>query len=160
MPERNSGTATATATASDRELVITRVFSAPRQLVWKAWTEDMDKWSAPRGFTIPNSEGDLRPGGKWRACMRKPDGTDLCLGGVYLEIVPPERLVFTHAWDDPNGNPGPETVVTVTLVERGRKTEMNFRQTGFDSVESRNGHADGWSQCFDRLEELLASAHS
>ena len=152
MSEKNS-----TQTASDRELVITRVFEAPRELVWKAWTEEMDQWSAPRGFTIPISEGDLRLGGKWRAVMVSPEGKELPLGGVYREIVPPERLVFTHSWDDASGKPGPETVVTVTLVARGQKTEMNFRQTGFDSTESRNGHADGWGQSFDRLEELLTA---
>ena len=139
------------------ELVINRVFDAPREVVWKAWTEDMDQWSAPRGFTIPRSEGDLRPGGKWHATMVSPEGKELPLGGVYREIVPPERLVFTHAWGDDKGNPGPETVVTVTLTERGKKTEMNFRQTGFKSVESRSGHAEGWGECFDILEELLAA---
>jgi uncharacterized protein YndB with AHSA1/START domain len=90
--------------------------------------------------------------------MRKPDGTDLWLGGVYREIVEPERLVFTHAWLDANGKPGPETLVTVTLTERGGKTEMKFRQTGFDSTESREGHAGGWGECFDKLEELLATS--
>ena len=153
MAEKNSDTQT----ASDRELVINRTFNAPRELVWKAWTEDMDRWSAPKGFTIPVSEGDVRPGGKWRAVMVSPEGRELPLGGVYREVVPPERLVFTHAWDDENGKRGPETVVTVTLVARGKKTEMNFRQTGFDSAESCDGHADGWGQCFDKLEELLAA---
>ncbi len=145
MPEKND------------ELVITRTFDAPRELVWKAWTEDMDQWSAPRGFTIPVSEGDLRPGGKWHAVMVSPEGRELPLRGVYREIVPPERLVFTHAWDDETGKPGPETMVTVVLTERGGKTEMNFRQTGFDSVESRNGHVEGWNECFVKLEELLAA---
>ncbi len=139
------------------ELVITRTFDAPRDLVWKAWTDDMDQWSAPRGFTIPKSDGDLRPGGKWHAVMVTPEGKELGLGGVYSEIVPPERLVFTHAWDDETGEPGPETIVTVVLTERGGKTEMNFRQTGFASVESRNGHAEGWNECFDKLEELFAA---
>jgi len=157
VAERNSDTLT----ANDRELVITRVLAAPRDLVWKAWTEPerMKQWSAPKGFTIPVSEGELRPGGAWRACMRKPDGTDLWLGGVYREIVEPERLVFTHAWMDEQGKPGPETVVTVTLTERGGKTEMTFRQTGFDSVESRDGHAGGWDECFDKLEEHLAHSN-
>ncbi len=156
MPERNSDTVRAEA----RELVITRVFDAPRDLVWKAWTEPerMKEWSAPKGFTIPVNEGELRPGGAWRACMRKPDGTDLWLGGVYREIVEPERLVFTHAWLDEQGSPGPETVVTVTLTERGGKTEMSFHQSGFDSVESRDGHAGGWTECFDKLDEHLAKA--
>lgn len=139
---------------------MTRVFDAPRELVWKAWTESerMKQWSAPNGFTIPVSDGDLRLGGAWRACMRKPDGTDLWLGGVYREIVEPERLVFTHAWDDESGNPGPETIVTVTLVERGGKTEMNFSQSGFESVEEQDGHEGGWTECFERLADHLARA--
>jgi uncharacterized protein YndB with AHSA1/START domain len=147
---------------SDRELVIKRVFDAPRELVFKAWTdpEHLKQWSAPQGFTIPVAEGDLRPGGKWRSMMRKPDGTELWLGGVYREIVEPERLVFTHAWDDKNGKPGHETVVTVTLVERDGKTEMTFRQGLFESVESRDGHQGGWTECFDRLEELLSRESS
>jgi uncharacterized protein YndB with AHSA1/START domain len=147
---------------SDRELVIRRVFDAPRELVFKAWTdpEHLKQWSAPQGFTIPVAEGDLRPGGKWRSMMRKPDGTELWLGGVYREIVEPERLVFTHAWDDKNGKPGHETVVTVTLVERDGKTEMTFRQGLFESVESRDGHQGGWTECFDRLEELLSRESS
>jgi len=143
---------------NDDELVINRVFDAPRDLVWKAWTdpEMMKEWSAPRGFTLPISEGDLRPGGAWRAQMRKDDGTELGLGGVYREIAAPERLVFTHVWMDENGKPGPETLVTVTFTDRGGKTEMNFRQSGFDSVESRDGHSEGWNECFDKLAELVA----
>lgn len=144
-------------TASDTELVINRTFDAPRALVWKAWTERMDQWSAPRGFSMPVSEGDLRPGGAWRACMRTPDGKDLWLGGVYREIVEPELIVFTHSWDNESGQPGPETVVTVTLTENGGKTNMHFRQTGFSSVDSRDGHNGGWTQSFDKLEELLAT---
>lgn len=147
-----------TMTEKGRELVITRVFDAPRDLVWKAWTEPerIKQWSAPKGFTIPVADGELRPGGEWKSCMRKPDGTDLWLAGVYQEIDAPHRLVFTHAWLDENGKPGPETLVTVTLTERAGKTEMSFRQSGFDSLESRDGHAGGWNECFDRLEELLA----
>lgn len=155
MPARNS-----TQTTEAIELVISRTFNAPRELVWKAWTdpEQMKQWSAPRGFTVPLSEGELRPGGTWRATMRKPDGAELKLGGTYKEIVPPERLVFTHAWYDESGDPGPETLVTVTLIARGDKTEMNFRQTGFDSEGSREGHEGGWTECFDKLEEMLESA--
>ena len=147
-----------TMTEKARELVITRVFDAPRDLVWKAWTEPerIRQWSAPKGFTIPVAEGDLRPGGAWKSCMRKPDGTDLWLAGVYQEIDEPKRLVFTHAWLDENGKPGPETLVTVTFTERAGKTEMVFRQSGFDSAESRDGHAGGWNECFDRLDALLA----
>ncbi len=91
------------------------------------------------------------------AQMRSPEGELLHLAGVYREIVPPERLVFTHAWTDEDGKPGPETLVTVTLAEEGGKTVMTFRQTGFSSTESRDGHGGGWTECFDKLDELLAT---
>lgn len=155
MAERNSTTADAL------ELIIDRVFDAPRELVWKAWTdpEMMKIWSAPRGFTMPRSDGELRINGQWHATMVKPDGEQLNLGGKYLEIKEPERLVFTHVWMDENGNPtSPESIVTVTLTQRGSKTEMNFRQTGFDSVGSRDGHSEGWTECFDKLDEMLSAA--
>jgi len=141
------------------ELVITRTFDAPRELVFKAWTEPerIKQWLAPRGFKIPVAEGELRPGGKWRQSMVAPDGMQLWLGGVYKEINPPERLVFTHAWDDPTGKPGPETTCTVVFTERNGKTEMNFRQGPFPAADSKSQHNDGWSQCFDRLSELLAN---
>ena len=155
MAERNSTTADAL------ELIIDRVFDAPRELVWKAWTdpEMMKIWSAPRGFTIPRSDGELRINGQWHATMFKPDGEQLNLGGKFLVIKEPERLVFTHVWMDENGNPtSPESIVTVTLTQRGSKTEMNFRQTGFDSVGSRDGHSEGWTECFDKLDEMLSAA--
>jgi len=92
--------------------------------------------------------------------MTKPDGTELWLGGTYREIVEPERLVFTHAWDNEKGEAGPETVVTVTLEDRAGKTHMTFRQRGFLSEGSRDGHAGGWEECFDRLDELLSKAEN
>jgi uncharacterized protein YndB with AHSA1/START domain len=144
------------------ELVITRILDAPRELVFKAWTEPehLVHWSCPHGFTLTHCEGDLRPGGAWRSCMRSPEGRDLWLGGVYREIVAPERLVFTHAWDDADGKPGHETVVTVTLADHQGKTQMSFRQAFFESVESRDGHEGGWTQCFDRLTTYLANSKS
>jgi uncharacterized protein YndB with AHSA1/START domain len=144
------------------DLNITRVFDAPRELVFKAWTEPerIKQWLAPRGFTIPFADGELRPGGKWRQSMVKPDGTELWLGGEYREIVEPERLVFTHAWDDANGKPGPETTITVTFTERDGKTEMKFRQGPFVSDGERQGHSGGWTECFDKLDELLANEHA
>jgi len=140
---------------AERVLVLQRVFDAPRELVFKAWTEPQHlvHWSCPRGFTLTHCEGDLRPGGRWRSCMRSPDGRDLWLGGVYREIVAPERLVFTHAWDDA---PRHETLITVTVAERNGKTEMTFRQATFTSVEDRDGHRGGWTECFDKLAEYVA----
>lgn len=150
-------TPTPTVTMPSPELVLNRVLNAPRDLVWQAWTqrEHLLRWSAPRDFTLTHCEGDLRPGGAWRSCMKAPDGEDHWVGGVYREIVPVERLVFTHVWDDENGNPGPETVVTLTLADEDGKTNMTFQQTGFSSASSRDGHKEGWSESFERLEELL-----
>ena len=112
----------------------------------------MKQWSAPHGFTIPVSEGDLRPGGPWRAVMVMPDGTKLVLSGKYTKIIQDELLQFTHRWD---GDPGPETVITVRFTDApGGGTK--FEQTGFASAESREGHAGGWKECFERLDALLA----
>ncbi|MBS0531632.1 MAG: SRPBCC domain-containing protein [Proteobacteria bacterium] len=148
-----------TAQADDRTLVIVRVFDAPVNLVWQAWTQDehLRKWSAPRGYAMVSSEGDLRAGGTWRACMRAPDGSELWLGGVYRELVENRLLVMTHYWDEENGRPGPETLVTVRFEDLGGRTRMTFEQAGFDSVPSRDGHAEGWNECFDILAAHLAT---
>jgi uncharacterized protein YndB with AHSA1/START domain len=143
--------------SSDRELVLTRVFDAPRALVYRMWTEieHLTRWSAPVGYTLIHNEGDLRPGGKWRSCMRSPEGQDLWLGGTYREVVPDRSLMFTHAWDQSDGLPGRETLVTVLLEDHGRGTKMTFRQAFFESVQQRDGHLGGWTQCFDRLDAYL-----
>jgi uncharacterized protein YndB with AHSA1/START domain len=146
---------------ADRELVITRVFDAPRGLVFKAWTgpEHLERWQgAPRGFTVTAHKMEVRPGGAYRVCMRSPEGVDHWLQGVYREVVEPERLVFTHVWLDAQGRPGKETLVTITFAERGGKTELALHQTGFKSVESRDGHKGGWTSTFDRLADYLAEA--
>jgi uncharacterized protein YndB with AHSA1/START domain len=149
----------AAAPTAERELTIRRTFDAPRALVFRVWTEPqhLARWSCPQGFTMIENRGDLRVGGAFSACMRSPEGSDHRLRGVYREIVAPERLVFTHAWVDANGTPGPETLVTVTLAERNGRTEMTFHQGIFDSVAARDGHQHGWTSCFERLAELLAA---
>jgi uncharacterized protein YndB with AHSA1/START domain len=150
---------TSTATRSaERELVITRVFDAPRALVFKVWTEPerLVRWWGPEGFTVPSCEMDLRPGGAFRFLMRSPEGTDHRLQGVYREIVEPERLVFTWAWVDADGKPGHETLVTVTFAEHGAKTKLTLHQAVFESVESRDSHEEGWTECLDRLAVCLA----
>jgi uncharacterized protein YndB with AHSA1/START domain len=146
------------AQADDHALVLERVFDAPITLVWKCWIEKehLDRWSAPRGFTMPYSEGDLRPGGIWRCCMRAPNGNELWLGGVYREIVPHKRIVMTHVWEE-EGTPGRATLVTVRFEDLGGRTKVTLEQTGFDSTGARDGHAEGWSECFDILAEHLAA---
>lgn len=152
--------ASAAARAAERNLVITRVLAAPRDLVFKTWTErqHLVHWSAPRGFTITHCEGDARPGGSWRCCMQSPSGVDYWVGGVWREIVVPERLVFTHAWDDEDGRPGPETLVTVTFAERGRRTELTVQQARFGAMASRDAHHEGWSEGLDGFAGWPATA--
>lgn len=145
--------------ASDA-LRIERTFDAPRSLVFKMWSDGqhMAKWSAPKGFTIPDAAMDFRDGGKWRCHMRSPDGVDHRVQGVYREIVADERIVMTHAWLDEKGAPGPETLVTIEFEDDGGKTRMRFLQTGFASKASRDGHEGGWRECLDLLDAALQSA--
>jgi uncharacterized protein YndB with AHSA1/START domain len=141
--------------ADKRELVIRRTFDAPRELVWKAFTEleRARQWWGPKDFTVPVLEMDMRPGGAWHAVMRSPDGKEYPQSGVYREIVPPERLVFTLIWDDEG--PDSEMLCTFTFAERGNKTEMTFRKGPFTSEKRRKGEEEGWNECFDRLEALV-----
>jgi uncharacterized protein YndB with AHSA1/START domain len=148
-----------TATSSESELVIVRTLNAPRALVWKAWTdpEQMLRWLAPRGATVVEVSGEVQPGGKWRRCMQKDaTGEKLWLGGAYREVVEPERMVFTFAWDGDDGQPENEMLITLTFAEQGKKTVMTLRQIGFRSVEQRDNHRGGWNSALDRLEELVA----
>jgi len=143
---------------AERVLVLTRVFDAPRHLVFEAWTkkEHLDRWSCPGGFRMERSHGDVRPGGAYGFAMIAPDGEKHKATGVYREIVPDELLVMTHGWLEDDGSRPWETVITVRFADEGGKTRMTFEQSVFRSVESRDGHNGGWSQCFDKLGELLA----
>ena len=155
-----AASASAAARPAERELVITRVFDAPRPLVFKAWTkpEHLVRWWGPQGFTTPSCTMDVRPGGAFRLCMRSPEGTDHWLRGVYREIVEPERLVCTWAWEDAEGKPGHETLLTVSFAEHGGKTKLTLHQAVFESVTARDSHQGGWTECLDRLAEYLAEA--
>jgi uncharacterized protein YndB with AHSA1/START domain len=141
------------------ELVIERVFDAPRALVWQAWTDpvQMLKWGGPRSHPMTHAEGEIKPGGKWRACLRSLEsGEDLWQGGVYHEIVEPEKMVYTFHWEDDDGKPENEMLMTLTFEEQGaKKTKLTLHQTEFRSVEQRDGHRGGWSSALDRLEEFL-----
>lgn len=145
--------------SDERVLTITRVFDAPRELVFAAWTDPKHaaQWWGPKGFTTVSNTMDVRVGGEWRRSMRSPEGAGHRSRGVYREIVPPERLVFTFCWER-GGAPGhgPETVVTVTLAELGpRQTELTLRQEGFATSVGRDEHVRGWSSTLDRLAGYL-----
>ncbi|MFL5563004.1 MAG: SRPBCC domain-containing protein [Gemmatimonadaceae bacterium] len=140
------------------ELLLTRIFDAPRELVFEAFTknEHLARWQgAPKGFTTTVEKSDIRPGGEFLICMHAPDGVDHWLQGVYREVVPPSRLVFTHAWLDAEKHPKKDTLVVITFADKGGKTELTLRQTGLPSAASRDGHASGWESTFDRLHDYL-----
>lgn len=101
---------------------------------------------------------DLRPGGAYRFHMRSPEGVDHRSQGVFREIVEPERLVFSWAWEDAESKPGHETLVTVSFAEQGAKTKLTLHQAIFESVTARDAHQGGWISCLDRLAEYLAKA--
>lgn len=146
------------ARAGELSLDLERRLEAPRELVFDAWLDPghLRRWSAPHGFDIPELSGDPRPGGTWTTTMRSPSGEIFRLRGTYREIVRPEKLVFTHAWIGEDGTAGPTTVVSVTLTEISGGTLLRFRQTGFSNEANRDGHGEGWAQCFERLAGLLA----
>jgi uncharacterized protein YndB with AHSA1/START domain len=146
------------APSAEQELTIVRVFDAPRELVFKAWTDPKHamRWWGPRDYPAVSIDMDVRPGGVWRNCLRAADGSrELWVGGTFREVAPPERLVFTFAWEE-EGERGLQTLVTIAFADEGGKTRMTFRQTPFESLGERDGHQGGWTSSFDRLEEHLA----
>jgi uncharacterized protein YndB with AHSA1/START domain len=148
--------------ASKYDLVLTRVFAAPRELMWKAWTEpaQLARWWGPKGFTNPVCEADARAGGAIRIHMRGPDGTIYPMTGRFVELVEPERIVFASAALDAEGKPMFEVHTTVTLVERSGKTELTLqaRVTSMTDVAPQflKGMEQGWSQSLDRLANFVA----
>jgi uncharacterized protein YndB with AHSA1/START domain len=152
-------TTSATAETMQRELLITRTFDAPRALVFKAWTEPdrAARWWGPQGFVTVYCKMNVRPGGRFRVCMRSPEGTEHWKQGVYREVVEPERLVFSFAWEDADGKPGHETVVAVTFAEHGTKTKLTLHQGVFETVIARDAHQSGWTSTLGRLADHLAN---
>lgn len=154
---------------TDRELIITRIFDAPRQLVWKAWTdsERVKRWWGPKNYTAPVCKIDLRVGGKNLYCMRSPEGQDYWSTGVYKEIVAPERIVCTDSFADAEGNVVPashygmggdwplELRVTVTFEEHAGKTKLTLKHAGIPAGQMSDSTEAGWNQSFDKLAASL-----
>ncbi|HYL57325.1 MAG TPA: SRPBCC domain-containing protein [Candidatus Acidoferrales bacterium] len=142
----------------NHELVIKRIFNAPRAMVWKAWTdpEHLMRWWGPHGFTTTSCKMDVRPGGSWRITMKSPQGREDRQRGVFREVVEPERLIFTYAFEDEAGNAGHEMIVSVSFAERGESTELTIHQTQFETVAVRDDHVRGWNEALDHLATLLA----
>ncbi len=156
----------------ENDIVITRVIDAPRNRVFRAWTEPehLMRWWAPEGCTTSFCKVDLRLGGRFHYCMRLPDGKDIWGIGIYREIVEPERIVYTDSFADEKGNPVPpthygmssdhpaESLVTVTFAEQAGKTKLTLRHAIPEAVKEREDTQTGWAQMFGRLANYLAKA--
>jgi uncharacterized protein YndB with AHSA1/START domain len=150
--------------SSDRELILSRLIDAPREKLYRAWTEPalLKQWFAPLPYTTPVAELDLRPGGASFVMMRAPDGTDLPCHGVYLEIVRNERLVFTDAyvkaWEP---SKKPFMTVILTFEDEGGKTRYTARVRHWTVADrethEKMGFHQGWGQCADQLAALVAT---
>ena len=141
-----------------RDFTLLRVLRAPRDLVFRAFIEPdrMKQWWAPRGFTLLSCALDLREGGQWRMRIRSQEtGAVQTEIGVYREIRPPERLVFTHAWVRANGTFTPTTLVTVRFAEHNGRTEVSFRQEYFATAESCQSHEAGWASSLELLGDYF-----
>jgi uncharacterized protein YndB with AHSA1/START domain len=153
---------------------ITRVFDAPRDRVWKAWTEPerLKRWWGPKGFTVHTCKVDLRPGGTFLYGMKAPDGSDMWGKFVYREIVAPKKLVFVVSFSDPKGgitrHPGMEdwplqTMSTVTFEEQGAKTLVRVQWLPHEATEAerktfdegRDSMKQGWTGTLDQLTSYL-----
>jgi uncharacterized protein YndB with AHSA1/START domain len=158
---KNTGTLKVT-TPTDREIALTRVFDAPRALVFEAFSkpELLKRWFGPRGWSLVVCDVDLRVGGGFRFVLRGPDGREMGMRGVYREIVPPERSVHVESFDDYPG----ESLVTAVFVEEGGKTTMTatilYASQEIRDAVIKSGMEHGAAESYDRLAELLATAEA
>jgi uncharacterized protein YndB with AHSA1/START domain len=156
-----AGNDAATAPTS-REITIVRLFDAPRALVFKAWTDPVHlaRWWGPKDFTNPVCELDLHPGGKIHIVMRAPHGAEYPMVGEFREVVAPERLVFTNAPVDAQGNRLMDGLTTVTFADERGKTKLTMHTRAVVLVpyaaQFLSGMDVGWNQSIDRLGELVA----
>jgi uncharacterized protein YndB with AHSA1/START domain len=148
------------------KLQLTRVFDAPRELVFQAWTQadHFQQWfgaAACDGASLQSVKVDARVGGKYRLQVRRPDGEYFTTAGTYREVNAPERLVFTWAFEkDGSGDEygevePPEMLVTIEFHARGMQTELTLTHEKFASVESRDRHNEGWTRCLESLGKFV-----
>ena len=152
-----------------QELIVSRTFDAPRDVVWRAYTEPdlVKRWFGPEGFTAPIIESELRQGGSYLYGMESPDGKNFYSAGVFKEFSPPERIVATDSFADEEGNIVPasyyglssdwplEPEMTVTFEDLDGRTRMTMREAGIPGGADLDNAIAGWSQSLDKLEKLL-----
>ena len=149
------------APAAKRELVLTRLIDAPREKLFRCWTEPklLKQWFAPLPYTITHAELDVRSGGSNYIVMRSPEGQDMPLRGVYLEVVPNERVVFTDAYTRP-WEPSDKPFFTgiITFEDEGGKTRYTARALHWTAEDceahAKMGFHEGWGQCADQMAAL------
>lgn len=153
----------------DHTLILTRVFDAPRELVFKAWTQPqrMKQWWGPKGFTCPVCTIDLHPGGEIFTCMRSPEGKDYWSKCKYKEIEVPQRIVCTDSFADEHGNiVSPqdygmsfdwptEALITVIFTEHGRMTRLMLQHSPLNPGQERDMCQQGWTESLDKLDDYL-----
>lgn len=157
-------TNTTTQEANELKLVIARIFDAPRDIVWRAWTdtECFKLWfNLNDGVKMLSVKMDVRVGGRYRIQTKHPDDEYFTSVGMYREVNPPEQLLFTWAWEKDGSEPDfgevepPETLVTLEFRAREKQTEMVFTQMNFASAQSRDNHNRGWSAYFEHLAKFV-----
>jgi uncharacterized protein YndB with AHSA1/START domain len=151
------------------ELVIERFFKAPREIVWKAWTDPqyLMQWWGPKDFTAPFCKNELKVGGKYHYCMRSKEGQNFWIAGVFKEYSPFNRLVYTDSFADDKGNIVPASYYSmhesIPLIMEVRiefenvdgKTKMTLYHTGLTSGEMKEMTRTGWSESFDKLDDFI-----
>jgi uncharacterized protein YndB with AHSA1/START domain len=155
-------------TTMENVVVVNRIFNAPVELVWKAWTDPQHlmRWWGPKGFTSPACKIDFRVGGKYHFCMRSPEGQDLWSTGIYREIIPLKKLVWTDSFADEKGNVVPashygmgdlplEFHVTLLFEEQGEKTKLTVHHKGLPAGEMTEMTQAGWNESLDKLAATL-----
>ncbi|HBM88201.1 MAG: SRPBCC domain-containing protein [Parvibaculaceae bacterium] len=152
-------TAETKAVADTFDLTLTRVFNAPRPLVFQMWADADHKsqWWRPKVFTLVDSAENFRPGGDWMSIMEAPSGNRYRMEGTYKEIVENELIVFSHHWVE-DGQRGPATLITVTFEDDREGTRLTFTQSLIENEADRNDQQNGWNEFLDMLSASLSEA--
>jgi uncharacterized protein YndB with AHSA1/START domain len=140
-----------------RILRMERLIAAPPDILFALWIEpaELVKWWAPDGLVAEVDTLDVRPDGRWRTILRRPDGSGLAASGVYRIVEPPHRLAFTWAWEDASGARGHETEVSVSFDPAPGGTRLVLVQQSFENRQARDNHNHGWAASFDRIGAIV-----
>jgi uncharacterized protein YndB with AHSA1/START domain len=149
-----------TADSAAETVRITRIIDAPREEVFRAWTEPerIRQWWGPGEFTCPEAEVDLRPGGSYRLAMQPSAGEPFIVGGTYREVEPPEHLVYTWRWETGPAADGSESLVSVEFKARGDQTELVLTHSDFPSSHGPAPYQMGWEGGLDKFQALFTGS--